>query len=83
MHDLLLKLGKSVKIQLSPRECRTSLEVLQRIAPGFIVVISPSGGGAGGGGGKEYVRLGNNANTGALWRLNEVRSCIAEELHGK
>ncbi|SPO24271.1 uncharacterized protein UTRI_03539 [Ustilago trichophora] len=53
MHDLLLKLGKSVKIQLSPRECRSSLEVLQRIAPGFIVVIRPSDGGAGGGGGGE------------------------------
>ncbi|SPO23927.1 uncharacterized protein UTRI_03539_B [Ustilago trichophora] len=84
MHDLLLKLGKSVKIQLSPRECRSSLEVLQRIAPGFIVVIRPTDGGGGGGtGGKEYVRLGNNADTGALWRLNEVRSRIADELNGK
>ncbi|CBQ69472.1 conserved hypothetical protein [Sporisorium reilianum SRZ2] len=80
MHDLLAKLGKSVKIQLSARECRTAIDVLEKIAPGFLVVI---GAGDGGGGGKEYVRLGNNGQTGALWRLNEVRARIAAELNGK
>ena len=81
MHDLLAKLSKSSKIQLSPRECRQSLDILERIAPGFLVVIAPSDSSTAQG--KEYVRLGNNSNTGALWRLNEVRSCIATELHGK
>lgn len=81
MHDLLAKLSKSVNIQLSARECRQALDVLGRIAPGFLVVIDPSEGG--GGGGKEYVRLGQNPQTGTLWRLNEVRARIAGELNGK
>uniref|UniRef100_V5EZ61 DNA replication factor Cdt1 C-terminal domain-containing protein n=1 Tax=Kalmanozyma brasiliensis (strain GHG001) TaxID=1365824 RepID=V5EZ61_KALBG len=77
MQDLLTKLGKSVKVQLSTRECRQSLDVLGRIAPGFLVVIEE------GGAGKEYVRMGNNGDTGRVWRLNEVRSRIAAELNGK
>ncbi len=83
MQDLLAKLSKSVKIQLSPRECRSALDVLGRIAPGFLVVLNPSdGGGLGGvGGGKEYVRLGRNESTGTVWRLNEVRARIAVELN--
>lgn len=81
MQDLLAKLGKSVKIQLSARECRSAIDVLERIAPGFLIVINPSDGGMGGG--KEYVRLGNNVETGMLWRLNEVRARIAAELNGK
>ncbi|TKY88607.1 hypothetical protein EX895_002596 [Sporisorium graminicola] len=86
MHDLLTKLAKSVKIQLSARECRSAIDVLAKIAPGFLLVINPTDGAsasAAQGGGKEYVRLGNNAQTGTLWRLNEVRARIAVELNGK
>lgn len=76
MQDLLGKLGRSSKVQLSSRECRDALDVLKGLAPGFINVL----GGGEGGGGREYVRLGNNAETGGMWRLNEVRVRIAEEL---
>lgn len=78
MSDLLGKLGKSVKIQMSTRECRAALDALRTIAPGFLVVIGGEGGSAGG---KEYVKLGNNEATGRLWRLNEVREAIAGELN--
>ncbi|SAM85876.1 uncharacterized protein UBRO_07241 [Ustilago bromivora] len=73
MQELLGKLGKSVKIQMSTRECRTAIDALRTIAPGFLVVL--------GEGGKEYVRVGNNQGTGRLWRLNEVREAIAGELN--
>lgn len=73
MQDLLGKLGKSVKIQMSTRECRSAIDALREIAPGFLVVL--------GEGGKEYVKLGNNEGTGRLWRLNEVREAIAGQLN--
>lgn len=81
MQDLLAKLAKSVKIHMSTRECRQAIDVLGRIAPGFLMVISPSTDG-GSTGGNEFVRMGHNHATGAVWRLNDIRARIASELNG-
>ncbi|KAJ9474464.1 CDT1_C domain-containing protein [Pseudozyma hubeiensis] len=81
MQDLLGKLAKSVKIQMSTRECRQAIDVLGRIAPGFLVVINPAGETVSTAMGKEFVRMGSNPDTGAVWRLNEVRAKIAAELN--
>ncbi len=79
MQDLLAKLSKSTKITLSPRECRAAIDLLASIAPGFLVVLNPSDTAAAGT--KEYVRLGTNPDTNALWRLNDLRARIASQLN--